>query len=366
MPPRYAQRPRQLAPPAASYQPTIADVLQVKEFLGCPPISFPVELIDVLLDDADYWPHSTFVIDRSESVGLNISDKIWARTPTLVDLCCEGEVFEGDDEDPGIQSDEDLGIQSDVTRQLGALSLEHDPPGPPSGTSISNSSSHETGRVTASPRGSHPCRKIVFELWSHDQGYSHDTHLYGTYDHTWTWFEVSVEHSGEGYGGARAAEGKHPLHPRPGHLQRNVHAKSEDTHHVVAWHWRDRIMKGSAKAQELGMRGRGWRSGDGVIVRDFKKGDRLVLWMHARFPGWIGFWTVEGYMVTYQVEQVHQDDVRGDYEIMIRTLLRLLKIFPDLPPPHQFKDNASGKKMQTESRAGSKFERAAVQLNIRM
>lgn len=40
----------------------------------------------------------------------------------------------------------------------------------------------------------HPCRRIVFELWSHDQGWSTvDTSHHGTYKGSYTWWDASVE-----------------------------------------------------------------------------------------------------------------------------------------------------------------------------
>jgi len=109
-------------------------------------------------------------------------------------------------------------------------------------------------------RGMHPCRRIVFELLSHDQGSSWDRAYHGTYAHSWTWVDVN--------------------------LQRNVHADSQSKRHVVAWEWQDTVEEGSVRVLEAENLGRVWRSLDGELIRGLQYGDRIVLWMHARFPGW--------------------------------------------------------------------------------
>lgn len=43
------------------------------------------------------------------------------------------------------------------------------------------------------PRLIHPCRKIVFSLKSHDQGWGGDPEYKGTYESSWTWFEAGLE-----------------------------------------------------------------------------------------------------------------------------------------------------------------------------
>ena len=39
----------------------------------------------------------------------------------------------------------------------------------------------------------HPCRRIVFTIRSHDQGWGGDPGDAGTYNGSWTWFEVGLE-----------------------------------------------------------------------------------------------------------------------------------------------------------------------------
>jgi hypothetical protein len=43
------------------------------------------------------------------------------------------------------------------------------------------------------PRGDHPCRKIVFTIRSHDQGWANDVENRGTYNASFTWFDIGLE-----------------------------------------------------------------------------------------------------------------------------------------------------------------------------
>jgi hypothetical protein len=38
-----------------------------------------------------------------------------------------------------------------------------------------------------------PVREIKIALWSHNQGFSDYREHHGTFDHSWTWFELGVE-----------------------------------------------------------------------------------------------------------------------------------------------------------------------------
>ena len=48
-------------------------------------------------------------------------------------------------------------------------------------------------RLKFHPRGEHPCRKIVFTIKSHDQGWADDQSNMGTYKESFTWFDVGLE-----------------------------------------------------------------------------------------------------------------------------------------------------------------------------
>jgi len=138
----------------------------------------------------------------------------------------------------------------------------------------------------------HPCRRIVFELLSHDQGSSWDRAYHGTYAHSWTWVDVN--------------------------LQRNVHADSQSKRHVVAWEWQDTVEEGSVRVLEAENLGRVWRSLDGELIRGLQYGDRIVLWMHARFPGWACYLSEARVTVYSVIEMLNQRTLVVSREQMSR------------------------------------------------
>ncbi|KAH7903140.1 hypothetical protein BJ138DRAFT_199951 [Hygrophoropsis aurantiaca] len=161
------------------------------------------------------------------------------------------------------------------------------------------------------PRGENPARKIVFKLWSKDQGWSNEPNNHGTYQESYTWFDAGIEapksdnitpndpiswpvhliaHPSDSSSRLSSfefiTENQTPFLPPPTTLQRNVHAKKSVHNHSVVWHYLDCVEEGSADAIEAGERGQGWKSFDGTLVRGMKAGDCITLWMRARFPGW--------------------------------------------------------------------------------
>lgn len=65
----------------------------------------------------------------------------------------------------------------------------------PEERNVPNSCKEEVLREWAKisqPRGAHPCRKIVFTLLSHDQGWGGGQSI-GHYDGSYTWFDVGKE-----------------------------------------------------------------------------------------------------------------------------------------------------------------------------
>jgi hypothetical protein len=169
----------------------------------------------------------------------------------------------------------------------------------------------------------HPCRRIVFTIKSHDQGWGGNPNDEGTYNGSWTWFEAGLERwCKTSTAEPDAAEQqtlhqqpslvpddlctvlpqvewdsekeehvlKHPLHP-PQHLkiQCNVTAEREWATHRVVWSYTDDIdpERDVEAATKLAERGRGTATGNGKFVRDLKLGDVVTLWAKARFGGWI-------------------------------------------------------------------------------
>jgi len=52
---------------AAEYRPSVQDVLDIKTFLF-EKSALPVELLDTIIDYAEYWPHTTVKTTTSTSV----------------------------------------------------------------------------------------------------------------------------------------------------------------------------------------------------------------------------------------------------------------------------------------------------------
>lgn len=186
-----------------------------------------------------------------------------------------------------------------------------------------------------------PCRKIVFTIQSHDQGWAHNARNdRGTYRGSWTWFEAGLERfdrnatrpeealeeePGRREAGARDEAGpssgeKDAAHPggvelpepylpvyslrsirpvveedRPAFhhdllpsddltIQVNKTATSESKTHRVVWSWNDNVRPPtSAQLKEIG---RGGQTGGGDFVRDLKLGDVVTVWAKSRFGGW--------------------------------------------------------------------------------
>jgi hypothetical protein len=181
------------------------------------------------------------------------------------------------------------------------------------------------------PRGDHPCRKIVFTIRSRDQGWA-DTHEFcGTYEGSYTWFDVGLEKIQAvdqhmctpeiqippgfieqfpldfRHGNSKAARpiycDLHPIQPRvigeppnykydhplepPGtRLQSNRTGTREVKEHVITWAYDDCINPLSSKGDQLEREGRGRYTGDGKFVQNLKIGDIITIWARARFPGW--------------------------------------------------------------------------------
>ncbi|KAH7905153.1 hypothetical protein BJ138DRAFT_1165272 [Hygrophoropsis aurantiaca] len=285
------------AEPGASYLPTIADIIQVKDIFSQTSPPLPIELIDQIIDDASYWPHSSITLTKSAIVPNyrtgGIQDEMYMRTLPLAVPGVEGSIALS-----GTEAEDEKSI---------ALGLVEG--GDP------------TNGKWLPPRGENPARKIVFKLWSKDQGWSgeHDNH--GTYRGSYTWFDAGIEtpkfdnitlndpiswpvhliaHPSDSSRLSSSdsksepsssfefiTDNQTPFLPPPTTLQRNIHAKKSVHNHTVVWHYLDCVEEGSADAIEAGERGQGWKSLDGTFVRGMKVGDCVTLWMRARFPEWV-------------------------------------------------------------------------------
>lgn len=170
-----------------------------------------------------------------------------------------------------------------------------------------------------------PCRRIVFTIRSHDQGWGGTPADHATYNGSWTWFEAGLErwcklgltqpstadqHSETQprprpsfhfdnlrtvlpevkWNPDRSAYNVvHELHPRPDlKVQCNVTAVRDTREHRVVWSYNDDINpdRDTEAAAKLEQEGRGKATGNGKFVRDLKLGDVVTIWAKSRFPGW--------------------------------------------------------------------------------
>lgn len=112
--------------------------------------------------------------------------------------------------------------------------------------------------------GLHPVQKVVFTINSKDQGHSWDSAWHGTYEHSWTWFEATVEENGASVDlGFEEGEGRR--------ITTNIHAGREYKTQVIIW-------------TEAGEKEEKWVRG--LKVRGLKRGQVITLRAWARFPGW--------------------------------------------------------------------------------
>ncbi|KAH7909751.1 hypothetical protein BJ138DRAFT_1195983 [Hygrophoropsis aurantiaca] len=150
------------------------------------------------------------------------------------------------------------------------------------------------------PRGKNPCRMIEFQLWSKDQGYSPDIANHSTYRASRTWFDVGVETPQvDFFDGKPITWHADLLDTTSERLQkrrtgllfaepedpRNIHAGQIHHHHNVTRHYLDNVEEGSAEAMEADLRGQGWQSLDGELIRNLEAGQCITLWMRARPDG---------------------------------------------------------------------------------
>lgn len=331
-----------------SYKPSALDVVVTKIMLQ-QGLHLPPEVVLSIVDFAEYWPHTTAVLNRSLSAtgGWSSENLFVLRSRPL------GMVRK-------VHYDEDLYMFT---------------PAPPRVASSQDSEYsidqfHEwIGSEIQAVE--HPCRKIVFTITSHDQGWGGDRPEYrGTYQGSYTWFEAGLERfdknaerpensierdrtpalSGmdklpqkmvsddvqrdsagespsssssafvivpngdeqdEGADGEEPKGLPHPYLPvyslRPVHpslqpdrenalhhtllpepdwtIQCNKTATRASTTHTVTWSWNDHV--NPKTAEELRQLGRGQGTGTGAFVRNLKLGDVVTIWAKARFGSWV-------------------------------------------------------------------------------
>ncbi|KAL8386778.1 hypothetical protein RB595_010398 [Gaeumannomyces hyphopodioides] len=288
------------------YQPSVLDVVVAKAMMA-KALSLPLELVNRIMDFAEYWPHTSAQLDygavpRAVARGSSAREDVFLlRTLPL------GFVKQ-------VNSDADR-YKTEEAKLL-HLSSEH--------------SVEQFQKWIGSPSHTleHPCRKIVFTITSKDQGWGGMLGDQNTYRHSHTWFEAGLERiDASGECGSHCPDHtrqvmdesststprpeislcalrpivpplfgephkrlqmQHPLDPVDEYMiQCNKTASRDDQQtHVVEWRAGDHIDPETPQAQELVDCGRGRATGTGEFVRNLKLGDVVTVWAKARFVGW--------------------------------------------------------------------------------
>jgi hypothetical protein len=323
------------------FEPSVADVVVLRRMFKVPRIFLPIELVDAIIDHAEYWPHSTTEADYTEEHQrpLNVMGSTPTENKFLFRCPPVGWVKPARSNELSYERHESrpLPLSTECTRDF-----------------------FEKNVKNVHPDLEFPVRKIVFTIKSHDQGWaSGGPGTKGGYHDSWTWFEAGLERFDQqecedtrGYVSAAycvllfeltrttgsrdcaydvsapqdvfephalpicalrslyppvviseptAAPGgdsptasyklKHDLHPDKHHLvQINKRATSGTTEHRVMWSHLDtssaKVDNAAAPIDYTSDEGRSSPASRGEFVRKLKLGDVVTLWAKARFGAW--------------------------------------------------------------------------------
>ncbi|KZL83899.1 hypothetical protein CI238_07019 [Colletotrichum incanum] len=318
-----------------NYKPTPIDVIVVRVMLE-KASKFPPEIMDIIIDEAEYWAHSeasiyhpaTSLRDALRVVGTTQDEnKLLLRCPPIGfhDFKKVGPAFKTAPLPPK------SGDGSPVTEPLRSLTLL-EPTSSPTEMTSEAPREYFTGSMKQPPMLTHPVRKIVFKLRSKDQGWGGGVGDRGSYRGSWSWFEAGLEKfdkdrkcDGSCKTSAAAQNSEiekisqdeesnlctcglqsiyppveetlqghlayhHNMHPLENlKIQTNKTANREFMDHEVVWSWTDDIHPDSPEADRLVEMGRGRGTGTGKFVRSLKLGDVVTVWGKARFGGWANY-----------------------------------------------------------------------------
>ncbi|KAF7865286.1 hypothetical protein EAF04_006263 [Stromatinia cepivora] len=326
---------------ADRYQPSIEDVLDVKNILFNAPKEsrLPLEIIESIIDFAEYWPHATtsgFAIPGPQDNRLLVNPRReitvksggQSENQFLLRSLPIGYL-------PSQRNKHDLPFQKRLKDETKFTKVEPKPW--PTDREIPQDATEEVIKQwteVSLRRGQFPCRKIVFRIRSRDQGWGGTHADKGTYRGSYTWFDVGLERtyatkeehclqdphfrpcdytqesSNDIVCGVQTITPevqpnpdfvpendrdpnatypdmfKHTLNPDTKVLQKNKTATRIPENHVITWRFDDNIHPESPEADKLGEQGRGRETGNGDFVRNLQIGDVVTLWAKARYPGW--------------------------------------------------------------------------------
>jgi hypothetical protein len=300
------------------------DVLAIKQLLrdvveDAHKIVLPWEIVDMIVDQAEFWAHTSVNArweagphgrrGRLRAQGNSKKDNVFVIRSLPIGVIPEQ-----------IDYDTHLGI---VDGFIKAAPNTTNHPEPTEAAKLQTKDLIQRWvEVNSIKTIKQPCRKIVFTIWSHDQGWGGAGSDQGTFRGSYTWFDVGHERI-EAHDSASNSEDlrrfylppdptkpeqnkepiscilrtltppfnsenhlHHPfLHPT-NHIIRNRTAQTEVQKHVITWSHTDNISPADDDAKFIDRCGRGPASGNGEFVRNLKVGDTVTVWARARFPGW--------------------------------------------------------------------------------
>jgi len=327
------------------YTPSVEDILAVKQTL-VKKGKLPLELVDTIIDFAEYWVKSTTCRTNGEisiRAGRERENMLLLRSYPLGYVPTKGNPVTLPmtivDEYPSIPPEPRLetgDFPNNVTQEVINYWTQD-----------------------AAPRGEFPCRKIVFTIKSHDQGWGGPPGCRGTYKGSSTWFDVGLETLSALYerhlieyegklpmpyfyvpnpkstnGDSESimcttrtitpptqtrtiatdppplaeplnpaeppttpeppeikVEFRHDQDPGLDCLQKNKTGTRDATEHVITWFPTDNTDPDSVDGVKLDEQGRGRATANGEYVRNLKVGDVVTVWGKARYGGWVN--TVE-------------------------------------------------------------------------
>lgn len=280
---------------SGEFEPDLDDVFLVKDLLKRAG-ELPDEIALMILDSAEYWACSSTTVDYSNLQrgslhirGTTGENKFLVRSEPL------GMTLWSSDNDEAWRSQA-------RPQEIGEV--------------LPREKLHQYVDKRIDSVLESPCRKIVFKIDSHDQGWGGNRGDEGTFKGSWTWFDAGIDRfasESESLKGKEASQGggdvstsalrpvwpsvrkddegstvyNHGLHADPEHkIQGNKTATRQTQHHVVEWNYLDDINPELSEADELEAMGRGRATGNGEFVRNLKLGDMVTIWGRARFGGW--------------------------------------------------------------------------------
>jgi len=163
------------------YSPSVNDVMSVKSFMF-ELFNLPIELIDSIIDTAEYWPHSTTITSDGTTIRAqrDRENQFILRTYPL-----------------GFDPAEDNQPLEMLPEYKESYKSMEPQPWPKLRDYPTDATEHvfKTWEKMSKPRGEHPCRRIVFTIKSKDQGWGGGRRRGGAanYNDSFTWFDYGLE-----------------------------------------------------------------------------------------------------------------------------------------------------------------------------